>query len=784
MSTLSEKFYCLKTRIGGNREKTQFEDTFGMPREEQMHITPMAKENVRIISELDFAVRLTRERGGEYDAVVEKALDFLKEKLDSQGVITADDGKEAEAILEPLESACKEYKLILASHAHMDMNWMWGYNETVALVLATCRSILNIMDEYPEFCFSQSQGVVYHIVEEYDPEMMEEIKKRIAEGRWEVTATAWVETDKNMPDGESLLRHIEYTREYLEKKWGVKNFDLDFSPDTFGHSANIPEINRFGNVKYYYHCRGNAREEILYRYKAPSGKEVLTYREPNWYNGAITPHIGAGLIEISKRSSGLKTGLVIYGVGDHGGGPTRRDVERALDMKTWKIFPEIRFGTVREYFLEVEKIKDSLPVVDKELNYFAPGCYTTQSRIKRGNRRLESAFLDAEALGSLGYARTGKLYAKEQLKDAWRNVLFTHFHDILTGSCVQDTREHAMGIFQSSMAVANSQLQNAMRKISLDIDTSSIPVDIDGYNSQSEGAGAGYGIENFIGVPSTERGSGKTRIFHIFNTRPADRTENVLLTVWDWTGDLKRIQVKDKDGNLLQSQVLDKELCQYWDHKYVRVLVKVSVPACGYTTIVLSQAELTEYPVYLQGPQVSRMYDDPVLENEFISARIDSLSGRLISLVDKETGAELIKNSDSAGLNFLDTECITSSAWNIGRHIKRTELDKCLSLESIDSGDLRTSVKATYSIRDSKAEVTYSLDAGAKALKMELKIDWHEIGRDTIPVLEYKVPLSYETENFLYDIPAGVTTREAINNHFFQIDFDYHQINYFYFQVM
>lgn len=186
------------------------------------------------------------------------------------------------------------------------MNWMWSFNETVSIVLATFRSILNIMDQYPEFCFSQSQASVYKIVEEYDPELMERIKARIAEGRWEVTASAWVETDKNMPSGESLLRHIQYTREYLSRVWGVKDFDLDFSPDTFGHSANVPEIDQFGGVKYFYHCRGNARRDVLYRYQAPSGKEVLTYREPNWYNGAITPQIGAGFMEIVKKEQRLK----------------------------------------------------------------------------------------------------------------------------------------------------------------------------------------------------------------------------------------------------------------------------------------------------------------------------------------------------------------------------------------------------------------------------------------------------------------------------------------------
>lgn len=203
-------------------------------------------------------------------------------------------------------------------------------------------------------------------------------------------------------------------------------------------------------------------------------------------------------------------------------------------MKTWKIYPKIRFGTFRDYFHEAEKIREKLPIVKEELNYFANGCYTTQSRIKRGNRRLEAAFYDAEAMSALAGQKVGFPYAKEKLTKAWQDVLFTHFHDILTGSCVQDSREHAMGLFQTSMATANTQITNAMRVIAEKIDTSSIPVDIDAYNSQSEGAGVGYGIENFVGVPSTERGSGRTRIFHLFNSLPHARREVAELTVWDW----------------------------------------------------------------------------------------------------------------------------------------------------------------------------------------------------------------------------------------------------------
>lgn len=762
---IAGKFTRLKTSIGGNREKFGFEYTFGMPKEEQEHITRPNKANTRMISELEFAIHLSEANGGKYDEAIERALDYLLDQMEKQGVITNQDCENAEDILAVMEEEAKTYKLILASHAHIDMNWMWSFNETVAIVLATFRSILNVMDQYPDFCYSQSQGAVYKIVEDYDPELMEEIKKRIAERRWEVTATAWVETDKNMPTGESLLRHIQYTKEYMTKVWGVKELEVDFSPDTFGHSAHVPEINQFGEVKYYYHCRGNQRKDILYRYKAPSGKEVLVYREPNWYNGAITPHIGSGFLEISRRCAGLRTGLVIYGVGDHGGGPTRRDVERALEMMTWRIYPKLQFGTLHEFFRQAEAVREKLPVVDEELNYFAPGCYTTQSRIKRGNRHLEVSLLDAEVMSAMAGKMAGFPFAKEKMEKAWQDVLFTHFHDILTGSCVQDTREHAMGLFQTSMATANTQIQNAMRYIGQNIDTSAILVDIDAYNSQSEGAGAGYGIENFVGVPSTERGSGRTRIFHIFNTLSWERSQIVELTVWDWTGDLRLLQMTDHQGNSIDFQLVDGTMQHYWDHKYIRVLADVTVPACGYTTVVLSQKEPESYLVYLQeNEHVSRSFDDYTLENELISATISSHSGRLVSLMDKKTGKEMIKKGNSAGLTYIETEKITSNAWNIGRHLRDVAVERCTKLEAVLNGPLKKSIKATYKIADSEVTVLYSLERYQPAVKMEIVADWHETGRETVPVLDYRIPLSYETKEYMYDVPAGALKRKERHN--------------------
>ncbi len=768
MTNLPSKYAKLKKMVGGNREKMSYEETFGMPQEEFWHITMPNKWTRRILAEVEFCIRLSKENDYKFDNSINNALEYLQKCMDEDGVLTKSACLEAEKMILICKDAAKEYNLILAAHAHIDMNWMWGWQETVAATLATFRTMLNIMDEYPEFCFSQSQASVYKIVEDYDPALMERIKQRIQEGRWEITATAWVETDKNMPNTESLLKHIKYTRDYLQEHWNVDpaSLEIDFSPDTFGHSANIPELNQYADVKYYYHCRGLAEDHALYRWFSPSGKEVLAYREQYWYNSGITPYVGIGLIEVSKRCAGLKTGLVVYGVGDHGGGPTRRDVERAIEMNEWPVFPSLRFGTLREFFKIAETVKENLPIVKHELNFIFPGCYTTQSRIKMGNRHNEIALSDAQCFSSLAHKELGAPYMEKQFENAWQNVLFTHFHDILTGSCVQETREHAMGLYAHSMAIANTQHSNATRMISEQIDTSFVQCDEDISDTQSEGAGVGFGLSNYAGVPSPERGSGRTRIFNIFNSSAHSRTQTAELTVWDWTGDMRYINIEGVNGEEISFQLLDTSLQNYWDHKYFRFLVNVTVPACGYTTIVLKEYEPEEYKVYFKTEErTNQQFKNFVLENEYIKAEFDYQNGSMISLVDKASGKEQLQKGKVGGLRFIETELGTSNAWQIGRYTDVSSVTKTVKIANVDCGNLRQGFEIEQTVQNSVIKSTITLDKDAKALTYRFKIDWHEISRNgsCVPVLAYFLPLQNEIERYLYDIPGGAQYREAMN---------------------
>ena len=176
MTTLAQRYHRLKTSIGGNREKRRYEETFGMPHEEQAYITPPNAWQRRILGELAFVLTLEKENPTRYGEPLSKALTFLQEAVDTQGTLTKQDVSAAEAILAPVADEARTYSLILAGHAHIDMNWMWSWQETVAATLDTFRTMLALMEEYPEFHFSQSQASVYRIVEEYDPDMMTRIR--------------------------------------------------------------------------------------------------------------------------------------------------------------------------------------------------------------------------------------------------------------------------------------------------------------------------------------------------------------------------------------------------------------------------------------------------------------------------------------------------------------------------------------------------------------------------------------------------------------------------------
>lgn len=732
----------------------------------------------RILAQLEYANRVSRVQGAQFDELIGSVTSFLQDTLVREGIIREQAALEAEGLLSEMAAAAKSYHLICAAHSHIDMNFLWGWDETVSAALNTFRTMLDLLQEYPDFRFSQSQAATYHIVETYDPEMLEEIKARVQEGRWEVTASTWVEADKNMPNGESMVRQFLYAKNYLERLFGLAPDDLqiDFEPDTFGHGLNVPETLHHAGIKYYYYCRGHNNEgHHLYRWMAPSGRSVIAYKEPHWYDSRIETEMVLTVPEFC-RQTGLNTMMKVYGVGDHGGGPTRRDIERVLDMREWPIFPTIRFGKYAEYFALTEQIADQLPVVQNELNFIFTGCYSSEARLKQANRVSENLLYEAEALSSVSALWASSKYYGKPLEDAWRKTLFNQFHDILPGTGIPETRDHALGAFQEISAMANSKRSAAMRSLAARIDTSRYAIQGERLNeSFSEGAGAGVGVLHRFRTGESDRGRGKTRVFHVFNSASAARNELVEITIWDWDGNVQRIDFQDDAGNPVAFQYVDRGFAEHWGHFFLRVLLPVNVPPMGYSTYIMTEKDgdmafLAANDFYLTGqnlPPVEQYSFE--LENERLKAVLDPQKLAIVSLIDKATGSQLIDGSRPAGVfRFIEEDAFQGggNAWLVGRYRKVEELSEGFKIESCDLGSslLRQSVTFSRSFCSSKLRVTVSLDQGSSKLDYNVECDWHEYGLDKefTPQLQFYAPFSYECDTYRYDTAFGTIQRPPL----------------------
>lgn len=717
----------------------------------------------RILSQLVFANEVSKVNARIYEHTIDEALAYVEQQIAEEGVIAKQTALHAEQLLSSLASAAKSYDIHCVAHAHIDMNWMWPWDETVSVTLDTFRTMLNLMEEYPFFAFSQSQASVYRIVEQYAPAMLEEIKRRVHEGRWEVTASHWVEADKNMPNGESLTRQLLYAKRYLSRLLDIdpSTLNLDFEPDTFGHSIHVPEILVNGGVRYYYHCRGS-EGPLAYRWEAPSGNSIVCYREPTWYNDFIQPILGSYVPDIC-RQTGLKTHLHVYGVGDHGGGPTRRDLERLMDMNGWPVYPNIRFGSFADFYKQLESVSDKLPVVKGEQNFVFTGCYTSQTRIKTANRIGEATLQEAELFSSAASALSGTTYPHTAYEEAWRNVLFNQFHDILPGSGVIDTREHALGLFQNTMAIANTNRKLALESIAASIDTSSLGEPLDKL-TVSEGAGVGFGTQSFK-ITQVERGSGLTRIVHLFNPSPYDREEAAEFILWDWKTPLPSLVVKDSEGKDAAYQMLDKGFHHYWGHDYMRLLIHAKVPACGYSTYTVSPGEEDMKPFLPTDPRVDRE-DKFILENELLQVTFNPVDATVISMIEKSTGTELIDPARPAGLFRLIQEDSAKgmTAWWVGRYMSTASVHNDVKIKMEHRGEVRQSLKYELQFGGSTMKVTVSLDRNSTLLQYGVECDWHEIGRrgQSIPQLNFHWPLAYETTSYKYDVPFGSIVRKPL----------------------
>ncbi len=379
----------------------------------------------------------------------------------------------AEAMLAPVGAVAKQYTIHCCGHAHIDMNWTWPLYETVATSHDTFTTVDRLMERYPGVTFAQSQISIYEMMERYCPELWERLRQRIREGRWHVTAGSWVEGDKNMASGESLGRHMLYSKRWLRDHMGlpVETVAIDWMPDTFGHPWTMPSILRQGGIRWYYRCRPEHGPWICW-WEGPDGQRILVFRDKGWYNAEVEAETLTIHFTDYVGENGLHDMLWIYGVGDHGGGITMRHLEMIETLNSWPIYPQLVHSSPAAYFTIMEQEGAALPVHRGDWNTVFEGCYSSQSRIKRVNRRAETLLPEAEWLAWLGNTHLGLEYPRAQLEEAWRHLLFNQFHDILAGSSGHGALEEAEIRYQQIEAIAGSIKMRVLRQLSARVDTS------------------------------------------------------------------------------------------------------------------------------------------------------------------------------------------------------------------------------------------------------------------------------------------------------------------------
>ena len=746
----------------------------------------------RVEAELAFAhtlCDLQKPKAAAFGKLIAQAQSLVPKVFSAQSVQAVRQGVgEIEAILAPIGKVAKQYTLYCVGHGHVDMNWMWGWPETVAVTNDTFGTVLKLMDEFPGFYYSQSMASTYAIIEKHNPDMLQRIARRVKEGRWEVLASHWVEGDRNMVSGESLTRHLLHTRNYMKELFDLNPEDvqIDWSPDTFGHPVSVPMYLRRGGVKWVYLHRPGAigvKRPKAFWWESPDGSRVLVRNDmANGYNGSFTPAVASILTSFCAETN-LTFGMFVYGVGDHGGGPTRRDLARAIDMNSWPIFPNLTFSRASDFYARLETEGGKLPVLACELNTELTGCYTTQALIKRSNRIAENRLSDAETFSTLASSTINRAYPKADFVQSWRETLFSHFHDILPGSNVHDSRTHMHGVFQQTMATTSMIETLTLRDWASKIDTTgagisdAIPLAASGRSVL--GAGSGFASDRYTSDASEQTAGGTARPFVLFNPTAWERNEVVEATLWSdspataITDEMRNrpYSVRTPEGKLILAQKVEHGF--YWGHAFVKVAFRVQVPALGYATytVVEAASEAIKSKANQITPPHHCFYliDErraEGLESDLLRLELDPMTGGIRKLIDKRTGLALIDRSgDAPILEYLVEKPHSMTAWLIDNANYR-ETPKVLAIDRKLDGPHKATVDVKVKIQESELTLTYELRAGDPRLYLHLTGTWFQRGtpHTGVPSLRLGLPLALTDAKATYEIPFGAIERDLNQN--------------------
>ncbi|MFR8337614.1 MAG: hypothetical protein ACLVAW_13600 [Eisenbergiella massiliensis] len=372
----------------------------------------------------------------------------------------------------------KEKTLYMIGNAHLDQVWLWQLQEGYQEVKATFRKALDRMKEYDDF-FTSSSAAYYEWVEENEPAMFEEIRERVKEGRWVIVGGWWIQPDCNAPGGESYVRQGLYGQRYFQEKLGV-TAQTGYNVDSFGHNGMLPQILKKSGMDNYVFMRPGRHEKGLegetFTWTSNDGSAVTAFRIPFEYctwPRELKEHIERCAGEIKDPRGSI---MCFYGVGNHGGGPTKQNIESIHELNRAEDMPRLILSTPDDYFQAVKQSGRTLPVVSGELFHHSSGCYSAHSEVKQLNRLAENRLIMAEKLSVAGKHWAGGKYPLEKYTESWKKVLFNQFHDIMAGTSIEPAYEDARESYGAALDTAARGLNAAVQSISWHID---IPMEED-----------------------------------------------------------------------------------------------------------------------------------------------------------------------------------------------------------------------------------------------------------------------------------------------------------------
>lgn len=333
-------------------------------------------------------------------------------------------------------------RISAVGHAHLDLAWLWPIRETIRKGARTFSNVLALMERYPDFHFCASQPQLYQWMKDYYPALYARIKSRIAEGRWDPVGALWVEPDTNVTAGESLVRQVLYGKRFMKEEFGV-DVRVLFLPDSFGYSGALPQIMKKAGVDYFVTTkltwdRFNTYPHHTFFWEGIDGSRLLAHLPPEGtYNSSAAPRaLRAAEREYLEKAVSDHC-LLVFGIGDGGGGPGVEHLERLAREKDLEGLPPVTQEQLHRFLERLEAERERFHTWSGELFLAChQGTYTTQGRNKRNNRLMEIALRETEFLGVLASSIASAKYPSGALERIWKEVMLYQFHDILPGSSI------------------------------------------------------------------------------------------------------------------------------------------------------------------------------------------------------------------------------------------------------------------------------------------------------------------------------------------------------------